>query len=793
MAVQLHTNSQTENMKQPKLMPTSNRAVKLVCAAIVSLVILPSAANGKLTESGNTEISSLRGKQILFVEREQYPKDHHNTETLFQKGEINEEKFTPGSAIRMFDINNKTIRTLIESDEGVLRDPAISYDAERIIFSWRKNRADDYHIYEMGVDGKSLRQLTFGEGISDIDPCYLPDGNIVFSSTRQPKYCMCNRHIMANLYRMDRNGKQMTQFGFSTLFEGHASVMNDGRILYDRWEYVDRNFGDAQSLWMVNPDGTKHSVYFGNNTSSPGGVIDACQFPNSDLVACIFGSCHDRPWGALAIIDRRRGVDGAEPVVRIFPANSRSLINKGNYDTFKLIDNLYEDPHPISPTELLVSRTISFKRVKNDVSECRMGIYHISATGDETLILGGNKSLFDPVLVEPRQKPGIIPSTVNTGNRMGVFYVQNVYIGTHLDGVRQGDVKYLRVVESPEKRTWTLGGWEGQGQQAPAMNWHGFENKRILGEVPVEADGSAHFSVPAGRFVYFQLLDKDKKMIQTMRSGTTLMPGEVNGCIGCHEDRLTVPKPMASTPMALRKKPVILAGNKKSEPAKFSYLQKIQPILDRKCVSCHDFDPSDRKKLVLARDKNMFFNASYINLYVSKQVKLIGGGPAQILQPYTWGSRVSNLSRIIDGVHHGVKLSRKERELFYAWMDINGVYYPVYESSFDNTLSGRSPLTNEEIEQLKQLTGVNFSALNGHFRILPAMLSFDRPEMSPCLDSVRNDKVKYYQALSIIKRGGKRLKEFPRGDIESNLKPCKRNIAQLRAYNQLMKSRNNNH
>lgn len=202
----------------------------------------------------------LAGKQILYIEREQYAPDHHNTATIFQKGEINENSFCPGGAMRIYDINTGNTTTLIELENGVIRDPELSFDGKKIIFSMRKNKDDYYHIYEINIDGSELKQLTFAEGVSDIDPLYLPDGGIVFSSTRQPKYCMCNRHIMCNLYRMEADGANITQIGISTLFEGHSTLLNDGRILYDRWEYVDRNFGDAQGLWTVNPDGTKHAI-----------------------------------------------------------------------------------------------------------------------------------------------------------------------------------------------------------------------------------------------------------------------------------------------------------------------------------------------------------------------------------------------------------------------------------------------------------------------------------------------------------------------------------------------------
>lgn len=725
----------------------------------------------------------LAGTKILFVEREQYASDHHNTATLFQPGEINENSFAPGGALRVFDVDTRTFRTLIDTREGVVRDPEVSFDGTKIVFSMRKNKSDSYHIYEINADGTGLRQLTRAKGVSDIDPLYLPDGGIVFTSTRQPKYCMCNRHIMGNLFRMDSDGANITQIGVSTLFEGHASLLSDGRILYDRWEYVDRNFGDAQGLWTVNPDGTKHSIYYGNNTASPGGVIDGREIPGTDLVACIFGSCHDRPWGALAIIDRKKGVDGADAVVSIWPKESLGLVGKGNLDSFKWIDRMYEDPFPFDSQNLLVSRSIWCKRGPwNAIMDAKMGIYLVNRDGSEELLFETGRSVFDPMPLSPRKKPLALPFMRNFTDKDGSFYVENVYEGTHMKGVAKGSVKYLRVIESPEKRSWTNAGWGGQGEQAPALNWHSFENKQILGEVPVEADGSAYFKVPAGKHVFFQLLDKDKKMIQSMRSGVSLMPGEINGCVGCHEDRLSIPVPMKKRPMALLGKAKTLTPWRGKKPVKFSFLEHVQPILDKNCVRCHDFDEKNRNKLVLARDLNPFFNAAYVNMQVAKVVRLIGGGPADIQEAYSWGSHASKLTKIIDSNHHGVHLSRADKEMLYTWMDMNGVYYPVYESAFDNTLAGRCPLTNEEMAELGKLTRINFWWLNGYGRKMPAQIAFDRPELSPCLDSVRNDKVQYARALELIKTGKKRLKETPRGDIEKDLVPCERHKAMLQKY-----------
>lgn len=762
------------------------RKRSLILSAALLLTSLMAFSQAKMPEYAvrdASEFESLRGKQILYVERYQFAPDHHNTATMFLCGEINEASFRPGSAMRIYDVDTKQTRTLLETKDGVVRDPELSYDAQKIVFSMRKNSCDSYHIYEMNVDGTGLKQLTFALGVADIDPVYLPNGDIIFSSTRQPKYCMCNRHIMANLFRMTGDGANINQIGVSTLFEGHAAVMSDGRILYDRWEYVDRNFGDAQGLWSVNPDGTKHAIYYGNNTQSPGGMLDARQIPGSDLIVCTFSSCHDRPWGAIAVVDRRLGVDGAEPVVAIMPAETHSLIDNGNHDAFRLIAYMSEDPWPLSTTEFLVSSTTKPKDGHRD-NETHSAIFVMNTqTGTRDYILGTETlSLFDPMVVEPREVPANLPITRDYTSTEGTFYVQDVYEGTHMEGVERGSAKYLRVVETPEKRTWTIDKWGGQGAQAPGINWHSFEVKRIIGEVEIEEDGSAHFTAPAGVFLYFQLLDKDKKMIQSMRSGVSLMPGEVNGCIGCHEDRLMVPIPGASLPTALHKPSKALTSWNGEESRNFSYIEQVQPILDRHCMECHDFDAEQPEKLVLAADKNMFFNASYINLYVRGALSLIGGGPADIQGAYSWGSHASKLTELIDGRHKKVKLSDEEKQTLYAWMDINGVYYPTYDSSFDENLAGRSPLTAEQMAELTELTGVNFVAISNSKRKVFAQIAFDRPELSPCLASIRGDKQKYDRAVEIIALGGEVLKELPRGDIESEIVVHPRLKAQLENY-----------
>lgn len=770
------------------------RSLKLYVAFFLMLVVF--SLNGQ--EITNLKYLGTAVSEILYVERLQYARDHHNTETMFQNGEINEQSFLGNSSLKALNLETKSSRTILTSKEGIIRDPEVSFDGKKIVFSMRNNKDDFYHIYEIDSDGSNIRQLTFAAYVSDIDPLYLPDGSVIFSSTREPKFCMCNRHIMCNLYRMEADGANITQIGKSTLFEGHAALLNDGRILYDRWEYVDRNFGDAQGLWTVNPDGTKHAIYYGNNMSSPGGVIDGRAIPGSTLVACIFGSCHDLPWGALALIDRRKGVDGAQSVVRIWPSNAIDIVEKGDYrdgayDNMMKLPLRYEDPFPLNEKQILVSRFLMGAEGKYIE---KMGLFLVDDQGKETLLLEGEQSIFDAQPLTIRFKPPTITQMRNYKNQTGKFYVQNVYEGTHMKGVEPGAAKYLRVIESPPKLNWTPKAWNGQGQQAPGMNWTNFENKTILGEVPVDSDGSAFFEVPSGLFVYFQLLDKDKKMIQSMRSGTMVQSGEVNGCIGCHEDRINPPPPTGKMAAALRRKPTLMNGwmGKRAEP--FSYMKTVQPIFDKHCVSCHDFDQKDRLKLVLASDNNPFFNASYIDLHVKKKISVIGAGPAEIQQAYSWGAHTSIITKMIDTNHKDVRLSEDEKRILYTWMDLNAVYYPTYESAYPDNISGRCPLDDQEMNRLKELTGTDFEQINGFSRTVGPQISFERPGLSPCLDKIRDDKVKFDEAIALIHKGGERLKTKPNGSVIEGFTPCLKDQERLIKYadrlneeNQFIKAR----
>ena len=230
----------------------------------------------------------------------------------------------------------------------------------------RRDIEDDYHLYEIDVAGGKPRQRTFGSRVSDIQPIYLPDDAIVFSSTRDPKYIPCQRHLMANLFRLETDGSSIRQLGFNTQFEGRASLMPDGRILYTRWEYVDKHFSSAYGLWTVEPDGTNHALYYGNYAWQPGAIVDGRVIPGTDQFVAVFTSVHDLGWGAMVVADRSRGLDGIAPVRQSWPADIAPFMSQwdieeriGNrYDSFMGVPVKYESPYPLSKNYFLCARQL---------------------------------------------------------------------------------------------------------------------------------------------------------------------------------------------------------------------------------------------------------------------------------------------------------------------------------------------------------------------------------------------------------------------------------------------------
>ncbi|HPP53778.1 MAG TPA: hypothetical protein PK777_12570, partial [Thermoguttaceae bacterium] len=510
--------------------------------------------------------------------------------------------------------------------------PDLSYDGTKVLFAYAKyyphvhaipdkvnkdNLPEDafYHLYEMRLDGGGVRRLTKGK-YDHFDGRYLPDGRIVLLSTRKGQavqtpaskweplseasarpdsYVRCGgdnaRPVpVYTLHVMDADGGNLRPISAFENFEWYPAVAWDGRILYARWDYIDRPNGDFLSLWSTNPDGTNSQLVYGNFTHRPQCVFEARPIPGSTKFVFTASAHHSNVGGSLVLLDRSLGTEGDRPIRRITP----EVVFP---ETEGWPRHYYADPWPLSEEFFLVVWSDKGLPPHTYVTDDRnppnpTGIYLLDVFGNlELLYRDPSIGSWDPIPIQARPRPPVIADQTAAANTpppkkpdVGYFLLQDVYRG--MEGVERGSIRRLRLVAVIPKLQ-------------PHMNQpnlgitHQDPGKFILGTVPVELDGSAYFQAPAGVPVFFQALDAQGYAVQTMRTLTYVQPGTTLSCIGCHEHRDTAP-PAGSLPMAARRPPSRLRpGPEGSWPLRYDRL--VQPVLDKYCVRCHRPDSPEPK------------------------------------------------------------------------------------------------------------------------------------------------------------------------------------------------------
>ncbi|MEI7902582.1 MAG: hypothetical protein WCK89_20220, partial [bacterium] len=499
-------------------------------------------------------------------------------DVLNPNGVVKEFNFTGGSSLCLLEIGDDFAAketTLIYDGDGVFRDPDVSYDGTRILFAWKKSaRGDDYHLYEMDFATRQVRQLTFGQGVADYEGVYLPDGNIMFSSTRCFQNVDCWHVSVSNMYVMDKNGKYMRRIGFDQVNTNFPQVHPEsGLVTYTRWEYNDRGQIYPQPLFQMYPNGAHQTEYYGNNSYFPTSILHARGIPGTGKVLAILSGHHTQQRGKLAIIDPSRGRQETSGVTLVAPVRKPEGVIK--VDQYGQDGDQWQYPYPLDEENYLVT-------FRPD-GEQRFGIYFMNIKGERVLMASDPAiSCNQPVPLVPRPLPLQPPDSSDWRKKTGAFTLQDIYHGPGLQGIKRGTVKKIRVVALEFMAT-DIGRKHGPSTISDLAAW---DVKRVLGEAPVLGDGSVAFEVPARTPVYFQAIDTNGHVVQTMRSWSTLMPGEIFSCTGCHENKNEA---VPNEPTAMAQK----AGIKPLEPfyditgKGFSFPQVIQPILDAKCVKCH--------------------------------------------------------------------------------------------------------------------------------------------------------------------------------------------------------------
>jgi hypothetical protein len=610
----------------------------------------------------------------------------------------------PGGGIYVlenFKASDARVRSLTASwPAGNFLQADVAYDATRVVFAFSRydprvanvpNKRDKrnvpeevfYHLFEMDLATGEYRQLTRGK-YDDFDGKYLPTGDVLFLSTRKGQFLQTSeantlRTIAGDLpdsyvrcggddYRpvpvftlhaVNKDGTKIWPVSAFETFEYTPSIAHDGRILYCRWDYIDRFNGHFFSLWSSNPDGTNAQLVYGNYTVRPQATLEPRSIPHSNKILFTAAAHHSITGGSLVLLDQTKGNEWEEPLTRLTPEVPFP-------ETEEFGDSYYAHPWPLSEDFYLVSwsnrKLPPHQRVEDDRNPVNaQGIYLCDRFGNlELLHRDPDISSTMPIPIQTRATPAVFSGLVDArGEQVGNVVLQDIYRG--LPGIERGTVKRLRIVVVLPKVQ--------PNMNVPSLGVSREETgKFILGTVPIESDGSAYFRIPSGVSVFFQAIDSDGFALQTMRSLTYVQPGRTLSCIGCHESRNSAPGGQRMLAMA-REPSKIRLDVEGTWPLRFDTL--VQPMLEQRCVPCHHASAEDPQaaKFDLSPGKAWETLIGYAGgdlsaLVFERDASIPGDNPA----------RQSKLLKYLesDALHHDIGLTRDDILRLAAWMDTYG-------------------------------------------------------------------------------------------------------------------------
>jgi hypothetical protein len=704
-----------------------------------------------------------------------------------------------GGGLYSYDVTSGDLEQILDASAGQILSYDVSFDGRELLVAWRGGPGPDdpqrYQIYRMNIDGSNLRQLTRGDH-DNFDPVWLPDGGLAFLSTRTPLVAYCWTSLCGVLHRMDADGANVRRISWNYLNDFTPALLNDGRLIYGRWEYVDRPAIPIQGLWTLNPDGTGLSGFFGNRVLDPATFIEARPVPGSHKVICTMTGHNGTLRGAIGLIDITHGDDAPESILNLTPEVRLVGVDRSSNGP----RGPYQTPYPLSSQHYLVSYdgTILLRELEG-------------ASEEILLKPRGGLAFHYPQPIRSRPRPPVRASLASgEGDAWATIVLQDVYSGMEPD-VERGEIKRLMVVEEMAKPS--VGHSTGFGFQRPVVSCGAtYTPKRVWGFVDVKPDGSAHFRVPAERPIYFLPLDEQGRAVQRMRTFTHLMPGEVQGCVGCHASRNRA-APHLSDSLGLAMDPPQELTPPDWGVRGFDYTSIVQPVWDKHCVSCHNAREA-AAGVDLTGDLTEWFNVSYKVLAYEKStfrgldevpwrsgspyvswISTMNGTEANILQiaPKTWGSPQSKLADLILNGHVDeqgkprVALNADERQRILTWIDVNVPYYGSSTTTHQEWRGGRALQVPQLTAMLKEVGSRRCAECHGDapplgrvrftnveenaFLLAPLAKSAGGTEQCGRAIFVDRNDPDYQKLLRLFEPITQVLKENPRQDMPGSHRP----------------------
>jgi hypothetical protein len=668
-------------------------------------------------------------ERVLFAKRHPLHPSHNYSEHM-------DSLFAPGGGVFVLHVPRDSegrlnparseVEMLFDGSGGIVRHPVADFDAQTIYFAYRPDKPEVagwqpyWHLMSVRADGSGLRQLTDGP-YHDFDPVPLPDGGLGFMSTRCQARFLCWEPQAYVLHRMQPDGSGLRRLSHANLSEWDPAMMRDGRILWTRSEYQDKGADFGHTLWAIRPDGTHPELVFGNNT--PYCYGHGRQVPGSHEIVCTLIS-HGDHQGPIALLNPAKDLFDTSAITSITPdTRPQYQMDRSHHETFR-------DPEPISRDHFLVSH--------NPGRRSHWGLYVIDRYGNrELLYLDPQISSKKPSPLRARPRPPVLPEAHNevlAAQGLGQFTIQDVYEGLG-PTVARGRVKYLQVsqevpapleklacgqlrnahpsfqdfyatpihlVNGPRKSyvTRTANALQPHafraGNATPAEEgaavisehggWPSYVAKAVLGTARIAEDGSANFTAPAGKVLYFHLLDEEFNELQRMRSVVHLQPGEQRSCVGCHDPRSAAPLRHTAEALIRRAEPLTPPP---WGPEPFDYERIIQPILNANCISCHGARSESKLDLRGTRDEHRV-PTSYRSLVSGGWVHYFDwhyGARHFKAEPLSFGTLQSRLFQALEQEQHAeVTLKPKELRALKAWIDLNCPLWPDYRYRADRPL-----------------------------------------------------------------------------------------------------------